>query len=348
MDGRRKKPTISDVAKAAGVSKTTVSRYINGKYELMGQDTCERLRMVIEMTGYRPSDVARSLKSHHSKMIGVIISDISTPFSSALISGINQVLVEADYIPIFVNCENNSKKELEYAKSLLAKDVDGLLVNSCSFDNPYLVKLDCNGFPVVLLDRPIKDHNFDIVASNIKRPIAELMYHLKQQGFCAPYMFTQELSASSTRALRHDAFLESATEIFELEDPVQNIRNINISKPEVTEKYIKDILETENGTPAFIGVNTMTTLNTVNVLKHMGARIPKDVGVCGPDDWSWGQKLEWAGLIEPGITTYVIKAEEIGAKAAELLLSRLNGTATEKRQVILDSEIVVRGSTQIK
>lgn len=344
MGDINKKPTITDVAKAVGVSKTTVSRYINGKYELMSEDTRERLRSVIEMTGYRPNDVARSLKSRQTKLIGVIISDISTPFSSALIAGIENELSSSGYIPLFVNCQNSSKKEQEYVKSLLNKGVEGLLVNSCAYENPFLAELDCKGFPVVLLDRQIKDHSFDIVTSEIESTIKALMQHLKDQGYIRPYMFTQELSVSSIRMQRHDIYLDAAEEIFAEADPVSLVRNINIDMPERTEKYLEDILK-EPGTPAFMGVNTMTTLHLMNILKKMGVKIPEEAGVCGPDDWCWGQRLDWAGLIDPGITTFVINSEEIGRNAATLLLSRLDGSRNEKSNIVLNSEIVIRASS---
>ena len=97
------KPTISDIAAAAGVSKTTVSRYINGQEQLMSEKTRNRLKTVIELLDYHPSDIARSLKNKKTNMIGVVVSDISSPFSSAVIIGIGEVLEQNNYTPLFVN-----------------------------------------------------------------------------------------------------------------------------------------------------------------------------------------------------------------------------------------------------
>lgn len=344
MAEQNKKPTISDIAKAAGVSKTTVSRYLNGKFELMGADTRQRLKAVIELNTYRPSDVARSLRSKQSRMIGVVIADISTPFSSALISGIERTLNSTEYTPIFVNSENHPKKERENISRLLSKGADGLLINACSHNSAYITDLDCNKFPIVLLDRPMNGSQFDIVTSEVEKPIYELMYHLKTEGFTAPYLFTQELGVSATRQLRHDVFLNAAEDVFEIDDPVSFVRNIDISEPSRTENYIKDILKLGEP-PAFIGVNTMTTLHIISAMKRLDVEIPHKAGVCGPDDWSWGQRLDWVNLIAPGITTYEINSEEIGKQAAELLLSRIDGTREEKREIVLSSKIIVRGST---
>lgn len=345
MSEYNKKTTISDVALAAGVSKTTVSRYLNGKYELMSEKTRLRIAKVVEMTAYRPSDVARALKSRQSSLVGVIIADISTPFSSALIAGVERVLDGTAYSPIFVNSENRIKKEYENIKKLLGKGVEGLLINSCAYENPKVVELDLKGFPIVLLDREIKDHRFDIVTSEIKNTLKALLSHLKEEGFSLPYLFTQELSISSTRQLRYDAFLDAAAEIFGASDPVELVRNIDMEKPERTEKYISELLGKDE-IPAFVGVNTMTTLHIVNYLKKLGAEIPRDAGVCGPDDWSWGQRLDWASMIYPGVTTCVINSQEIGERAAGLLLSRITDNRREKNEVILDCDIVKRKSTK--
>ena len=95
--------TITDIAAAAGVSKTTVSRYINGQEHLMSEKTRNRLKTVIELLDYHPSDIARSLKSKKTNMIGVVISDITSPFFSAVIVGIGNVLARNHYTPLFVN-----------------------------------------------------------------------------------------------------------------------------------------------------------------------------------------------------------------------------------------------------
>ncbi len=88
MDVRKKSITIIDVAAAAGVSKTTVSRYLNGKFEFMSSQSRERIAATIEQLNYRPNNLARGLKSKRSKLLGVIVSDIKNPFSSILLKGI--------------------------------------------------------------------------------------------------------------------------------------------------------------------------------------------------------------------------------------------------------------------
>ena len=133
------KVTINDIAKAVGVSKTTVSRYINGHSDMMSERTRERIRAVIEMTNYQPSDIARNLKRKNTNLIGVLIADMSTPFSSVLVVSISDYLSECGYVPIFANCNDSLQKEQEMIDSMLFRGVAGFLVNTTSCNNNYLI-----------------------------------------------------------------------------------------------------------------------------------------------------------------------------------------------------------------
>ena len=115
----KKNITINDVAKAAGVSKATVSRYLNGHTELMTEKTRERIAGVIELLNYRPSEVARSLKSRKTRTIGVILSDIRSPFYAAVISGVEEKLLEHGYSAIFMNSNGNVETELRNVENLM-------------------------------------------------------------------------------------------------------------------------------------------------------------------------------------------------------------------------------------
>ena len=142
---RDSKTTIDDIARAVGVSKTTISRYINGHGEMMSEKTRERVRAAIELTNYQPSDIARNLKRKKTNLIGVLISDMSTPFSSALIIAIGDYLAERGYVPIFANCDDSLQKEEELIDMLISKGVAGLLVNTTSSQNNHLIGVASRG-----------------------------------------------------------------------------------------------------------------------------------------------------------------------------------------------------------
>ena len=177
---RESKTTIDDIARAVGVSKTTISRYINGHGEMMSEKTRDRVRAAIELTNYQPSDIARNLKRKKTNLIGVLISDMSTPFSSALIIAIGDYLAERGYVPIFANCDDSLQKEEELIDMLISKGVAGLLVNTTSSQNNHLIGVASRGLPVVLCDRYISNYRFNIVTIEQEKPFHDLVAHLKE------------------------------------------------------------------------------------------------------------------------------------------------------------------------
>ena len=134
----KKKVTIQDIADAVGYSKTTVSRYINGQTNMMSAETANRIKNVIELLDYHPSELARSLKTKKTYTVGVIVSDIASPFSSAVVAGTGEILEKNGYVPLFINCHEDPEKEKIAISTLVSKGVDGLIVNTTSPYNDFL------------------------------------------------------------------------------------------------------------------------------------------------------------------------------------------------------------------
>ena len=350
MEQKSQKVTINDIARAAGVSKATVSRYLNGKYGSMSSSTKERIEKTIELSHYRPSAVARSLKTQQTRMIGVVISDITSPFSSSLITGVEDALRKRHYIPIFVSCGDSPQQEQDYIRSLLDHQVDGLIVNTTSDANPFLISLACTYFPIVLCDRQVNDYVFDISLSDYHAPVLQLIHHLKEQGFSRICLFTQEYKHNSARSMRRSAFIEGNRDIFGAKNPDEDIYVININHPEETAQVLRDVISgtSDGGTPAVIGVNSVTIMHTLSVMHSMNLRCPYDLGVCGPDDWGWNRQMNWSELIGDGITTFVIHPYEIGKAAGELIIERLENPDGEKKMRLTLTDIVYRNSTLLK
>lgn len=347
MEEKTLRVTINDIARAAGVSKATVSRYLNGKFGSMSKATKERIEKTIQLSNYRPSAVARSLKTQRTGLIGVVISDITSPYSASLITGIGEALRQKNYIPIFMNCDDSPEREKEYIRSLLDLQVDGLIVNTTSNSNPYLISLACTQFPIVLCDRQINDYSFDIALSDYRTPILALIRHLKEQRFERICLFTQEYKYNSVRSTRRNAFIEGDRELFGAADPENDIYVIDIDKSEQTEATLRHVLAsgTSDGIPAVIGVNSVTIVHILSVMHAMGLRCPANLGICGPDDWGWNHQMNWTELIGDGITTCVIHPYEVGKAAGELIIERLNNHGGEKQTRLIGTDIIYRGST---
>jgi LacI family kdg operon repressor len=127
-DKAMEKVTMADVAKEAGVSKSTVSQYLNKRYEYMSEKTKQKIKEAIEQLGYQPNYLARSLKQKRTSMVGVIVANILHYFSTSVTRGIEDFCQEHDLHAIVCNADDNPEKEKKYIEMLRAKQVDGLIV----------------------------------------------------------------------------------------------------------------------------------------------------------------------------------------------------------------------------
>lgn len=342
---KTRKVTISDIAAAAGVSKATVSRYINGHTELMTPKTAERIRTVIDMTDYSPSEIARNLKKKTTNIVGVIVSDIASPFSSSLIIGISNHLNQLGYTPLIATCDNSLEKEQNAVSSFISKGASGIIVNTTSYENDYLIEQSLKGLPIVLCDRYIKNHNFNIVTTENHAIFHELINHLKKNGYTRIALFTEKVHNNSTRMKRVEAFQASMKELFEdSSDNVYEIdRNVEASTPNALRQFLDRM--GPDDIPAVIGVNSISTVLLYSAVKQFNLSIPNDIGICGPEDWGWNTAMNWPSLMDVPVTTFVIHPQEIGLKAAELLLSIINEPSRSTEEIITPSHLCVRQST---
>lgn len=340
-NGRRTRITIDDVAKKAQVSKTTISRYINGKYEYMSSETKDTIQRVIEELGYRPSNIARSLKSKKSGVVGCVIADITSPFSSYVVKGISDVCKKNGYQVLFVNTDSNKQSEIEGIQSLLDSRLDGLIVNTTGYNDDYLLEIHEQGLPVVMADRCLKNkYMMDSITTENYSSTFDCMKFLKKQGYQKVAFFTEELGEISSRYLRHIAYMDAMAKLYGIDG---NHYTYVLNKRDL-KGCIKNLRRYKEENPgeelAIFTVNGVTLMTVLTGMKGAGYMPGEDFGICGFDDWGW------ASLIPPGITTISQDSYSTGAMAAQLLIKRIEkGGAGKKKFIELPAELVVRGST---
>ena len=137
--------TIDEVAKLCGVSKTTISRFLNGKFENMSRETKEQISRVIAQVNYHPNRSAQRLKAGCSMLIGCVIGDISSPFSALLLKGISAVCEKAGYQVLFADSGEDALRERRAVMGFLENRVDGLIVNTCGGSDEFLLELHRRG-----------------------------------------------------------------------------------------------------------------------------------------------------------------------------------------------------------
>lgn len=342
--------TITDIARMAGVSKTTVSRYLNGKYEYMSESTKERISAVIDLVGYQPNNIARSLKSQKSMLVGLVIADIESPFSSAAIKSVGDAMLGTGYNIITANSNNSFQKEQDYIQSMMGQQVDGLIVNTASMDNPLLISLANSGVPIVLLDRFVKDYKFDIAYIANREPILSAMDHLMEMGYSRVAFFTEPYEQISPRNFRREIFLEKLGSMG-VSQPERYVYVVNNSRQQSVCDSIYALLNQckgESAPPAIIASNGVTLMHLAKAMESMGLSMPQDIGLCGYDDWGWASELGWAGMINVGLTTVTPSIHALGELTAKALLRRMENPQSEKQEIAVEAPLHIRKSTLLR
>lgn len=332
------KPTIDKVASLAKVSKTTISRYLNGRFEFMSDETRKRIQTVIEELDYRPNNLARGLKSNHSGLIGVLVADIGSPFSSILVKGVGDTCKDRGYQTIIANTDNDPQKEREYIRSLIDNRVEGLIVNITGQNDNFLLELKDEGIPIVVADRPMETLSLDTVTSNNAEMTYRTIRHLYEQGFKRVAFITQQISQVRTRYVRHQTFLKACRELYGV-DGEKWVYFIDPSDVGSLSQELQAFLKMEDGPVAAFAVNGVTLLSLVKAIRELDLVMPDDLGVAGYDDWGW------ASLIPPGITTISQPSYNVGVQSALRLIQRIKDNRSKPKLIELPSELIVRGSS---
>lgn len=344
-----KKVTIQDIADAVGYSKTTVSRYINGQTNMMSEETANRIKNVIELLDYHPSELARSLKTKKTYTVGVIVSDIASPFAAAVVAGAGEVLEESGYVPLFVNCHEEPAKEEKAIASLVSKGVDGLIVNTTSPENDFLYGYLTQGIPVVLCDRKLHKYNMDIVGEDNERIISVLVDHLKEQGYTRLALFTQQNLQSSAKNIRRSQFLRAVHEQFQYsaEADVYCIGEETVAGVAAGVKEFMDSLN-EGDIPAIIGANSIMTMLVYRAIKNLGYRMPTEIGLCGTSAWSWNESTTWMEMLRPTVSCVSIQGYEIGQQCARRILEKIANPASPVKTIWVDTKFTPKESSTRK
>lgn len=327
--------TIDDVAREASVSISTVSHVINGT-RFVAEATKERVLVAIERLGFEPSSVAQSLKRDRSHAIGLLITDISNPFFTSIVRGIEDVASRAGYSLILCNTDENPEKELSYLRMLRRKRVDGILLASTGTPQPYMDSLVEANFPIVCIDRPAPGRPCDAVLVENVAGACAAVEHLIKLGHDRVGVISG-LAPVGTSSERLEGYRQALRAHGLPEDP-QLIREGN-SRLDGGYRQMLELLDLPARPTAVFTTNNLMTLGALAALQTRGVAVPADLAVVGFDDF------EWAIVLRPRLTTVAQPTYEIGETAARLLLERIEkSTEAPPRRVNLPTRLIVRES----
>ncbi len=333
--------TIADVARHAGVSKATVSRFLNHRETLLSPEIADRVALSIAEMGYTPSPMAQALKRGRSRLIGLVVADITNPYSVAVLRGVEQACREAGYLLMLFNLGNEIERESAGIRALSSYRVEGFILNTMGYDAGALLETARQGRPIVLVDRLHQGLDVDFVSLDNRQAIYLSARHLVDAGYEELLLVSEPLANISSRIERVTAF-----RAFIAEHSAVASGTCVESHEEKTDTLINALQEARaraqarSTTPAVIANNAVVTLRIVAAIARLGWRLGKDIGLVGIDD------TEWAPYVGPGISTVSQPTAELGRLAAQCLMQRVGGSNVPVRKVLLPGTLLERGSSQ--
>ena len=324
--------TILDVAKQAGVSAMTVSRYFN-QPDMLAPATHGKVRAAIEELQYVPNAAARSLVNGCTNAIALILSDITNSFYTTVARGVEDRAQQHGYTLILGNSDESLEKERRYLDVLISRRVDGVLISSAPGNDHHLDMLLHHGIPVVLIDRTVEEIDTDAVWGDTFTGALHLTSHLVEQGFRDIALVGGWPGVSSLEE-RQAGYLRAMKEAG-LVSHVYPGRTSRQSGEEITEQLFRKNLLPQ----AIIAANNHVAVGVLLTLRRHGLRVPEDVALACFDD------IEIAAQINPFLTVVAQPAYEMGTLAMDLLLERMRGFDGPSRHCALPTKMIVRCSS---
>lgn len=328
--------SMEDVAKRAGVSIATVSRVLNNNGKV-NEATRARILKAIKELKYQPSRVAKRLrsKSVSSNLLGVLIPDIQNPFYVEVLEGIEEVAYENNYALIMCNFGQDEKKEKLYLEILQSEAIDGLIAAPASEEDVQLKKMVKDGLPVVCVDRGLSGIEVDVVLIDNETGAFNAVNYLAKAGYKRIAHISGLPSIPSSR-FREQGYKRALNEngLPVIEELIKHGDSKLPSGIELCEQ----LLDLPEPPDAIFTGNNLITLGALEAIHKRKLRIPDDVAVIGFDDMLWSSSLN------PPLTAVRQPAREIGRRAGELLIQRINNPERSSIQMILNTELMKRSS----
>ncbi|MEU4425022.1 LacI family DNA-binding transcriptional regulator [Actinoplanes sp. NPDC024001] len=323
-----KRPTIDDVARAAGVAPSTVSRAFS-RPGRVSFETSERIHRVAAELGYRTTSLARALPSGQTSMIALAISDITNPFYNEIIRGAQVAASEAGYTILLADTQESGVRE-RAALDRAASTVEGIVLATTRMSDS-AIRMTAKSRPVIVLNRAVTD--VPSVVTDNPRGVRRAVEHLAELGHQRiTYLAGPE--ASWADGMRWRSLLETVTELD------LHARRLGPFPPTVAGGARAAAEFAPHPTSAVIAYNDLMAIGAIRALTSMGARIPQEVSVIGFDN------IFAAELVTPPLTTVAAPLAAMGRTAVGNLLAIVRGARpSNPAPVTLPCQLVVRRST---
>ena len=330
--------TIADVAARAKVSKTTVSRVLNGKGEL-DESTAARVRKVIEELGYVPSSRAVGLARGRTRVVGMLVPSLTWPWIGEVLQGAVDVLETERYGLLLFTCNRGEESMRQFGAQVSAKSFDGLLVIEPEGTLDYIAMLHARGLPVVLIDdRDVQPGQIPSVGTTNHTGAGAAARHLLEIGRRKPLVVAGPARFGCT-VQRLDGFASVFAEAGHPVTPDRLLQgDFTIARGF---ELVQAALESGVEFDAIFAHNDLSATGAMQAVLDSGRRIPQDVAVVGFDD------IPMAAHTQPPLTTVHQPLREMGEAAARTLLAHFEGSPLPNRPTVIPATFTVRGSTGV-
>jgi LacI family transcriptional regulator len=315
---KKKAPTMRDVARLAEVSVATVSAVANGT-AVVSPKRAERVRKAMEALDFHPDQIARSLKTGRTQVLGMILPDVTNPFYPEVIVGAEEIARAANYSVMLCNANEDARQEQQQLNTLFSHRVDGVLI-ACSDPAISFDRLMRRRFPIVCFDRIPPGFHGDTAATDNFQGAYEATRHLISLGH-----ERIAILAGRTNLSTHSSRLEGFRRA--MADARLPVRDEFCwpggMQPDAGYDAGSRLSALRRRPTAVFCTNNKLLLGLVRALGESGVRCPEDISIVGFDDFTWTENFH------PRLTTVAQPARELGRKAMQLLIERVENQVEE-------------------
>jgi LacI family transcriptional regulator len=338
-----KKVSMKDIAKEAGVSTALVSYVINGneKEKRVGKEIAIKIREIAKKLNYQPNQVAKSLRSGKTFTIGLVIADISNPFFANIARVVEDEARRKGYTVIIGSCDEKAEKAWDLIKVLINRQVDGFIIVASEHSEDQIKHLQENKIPFVLLDRHFPELNTDFVATDNFRASFDGCEHLIHMGYKKISLIAYKLDMQHM----HERIkgYQSALKENEVEVKEEWLVKVEFENLENEVKQAIDcFLKMENRPEALMFATYGLAINGLKYINELKLKVPNDFAIV-----SFGQ-AEIFELYYCPITYLLQPLEDLGVKAVEVLLNKINNKDSPLTQVLMKAKLIQQESTKKK
>ncbi|MFP4363048.1 MAG: LacI family DNA-binding transcriptional regulator [Spirochaetia bacterium] len=327
--------TIKDVAKRAGVSPATVSRVLNGK----GWVSEEKRRLVNEWIvklGYQPNQVAQSLISKRSYMIGVIITDVSNPFFGEIVRSVQMEAFKIGLSIVLYNTDTDAELERRQVDSVLRRQIDGIMIVPCKKESVTMRIISRAKIPTVVITQ--EHDKFDSISIDHLKAGADVAAHLISNG----YSKIVYIGAKTDK--KYIGFYNQAIQMGLANEDIDVIEVCYSSQDlsSIYDQVKKQFLDYAKKQVGVFALNDIVALTVIDVITDIGYHIPEEYCVVGFDNTYLSR------VHRPSLSSVAQPISELGHRAVDILSQRIENPTKKIEHITLHSRLVLRQSSSLE